>query len=154
MTPGDYRRSGYDRGHMVPSGDRTVTAQDNSLTFLMTNIFPQAPENNRGAWRALEAYARDLVIQENKALYVIGGVYGDRGTVGKVTVPSRVWKVIVVLDSLEAEVTRQTEVIAVDMPNSDRIEEPGKPIAPRLIALRLRLATTCFLMCPKVFKRL
>ena len=121
-TPGEYRRSGYDRGHMVPSGDRTANARDNSLTFLMTNIFPQASENNRGPWRELESYGRDLVYQEGKALYIIGGVYGDKGSVGRVTVPGRVWKVMVVLDSPDDEVTRRTEVIAVDMPNSDRIE--------------------------------
>ncbi|MGB7485402.1 MAG: DNA/RNA non-specific endonuclease, partial [Phormidesmis sp.] len=69
-TPGEYRRSGYDRGHMVPSGDRTDNARDNSLTFLMTNIFPQSSENNRGPWRALEAYGRDLVYQQGKAVYV------------------------------------------------------------------------------------
>ena len=122
VTPGEYRRSGYDRGHMVPSGDRTANPRDNSLTFLMTNIFPQAPDNNRGPWKELEEYGRDLVYQQGKALSVIAGVYGDKGAVGKVTVPGRVWKVIVVLDSPEDEVTRGTEVIAVDMPNSDRIE--------------------------------
>ncbi|MEM6869114.1 MAG: DNA/RNA non-specific endonuclease [Cyanobacteria bacterium P01_C01_bin.121] len=121
-TPGEYRRSGYDRGHMVPSGDRTANARDNSLTFLMTNIFPQSADNNRGPWRALEEHMRDLVYQQGKALYVIAGAYGDKGSVGKVTVPGRVWKVIVVLESIGAEVTRGTEVIAVDMPNSDRIE--------------------------------
>ncbi|MEL6157706.1 MAG: DNA/RNA non-specific endonuclease [Cyanobacteria bacterium J06627_32] len=121
-TPGEYRRSGYDRGHMVPSGDRTANSRDNSLTFLMTNIFPQAEENNRGPWRELEEYGRDLVYQQGKALYVIAGVYGDKGKAGRVTVPGRVWKVMVVLDSTEDGVDRGTEVIAVDMPNSDRIE--------------------------------
>ncbi len=121
-TPGEYRRSGYDRGHLVPSGDRTANPRDNSLTFLMTNIFPQASENNRGPWRALESYGRDLVYQQGKVLYVIAGVYGDKGSVGKVTVPGRVWKVIVVLNSIEHNIGRGTEVIAVDMPNSDRIE--------------------------------
>lgn len=120
-TPGDYRRSGYDRGHMVPSGDRTANKRDNSITFLMTNIFPQAPKNNRGAWRELENYGRDLVYQQGKALYIIGGIYGNRGKVGKVSVPGRVWKVIVVLENPDAQITRNTEVIAVDMPNSDRI---------------------------------
>ena len=122
VTPGEYRRSGYDRGHMVPSGDRTDTPSDNSITFLMTNIFPQASENNRGPWRELEAYGRDLVYQEGKALYVIGGIYGNRGKVGRVTVPGRTWKVMVVLDDIDDEITRGTEVIAVDMPNSDRVE--------------------------------
>ncbi|MEO0645819.1 MAG: DNA/RNA non-specific endonuclease, partial [Cyanobacteria bacterium J06650_10] len=121
-TPGEYRRSGYDRGHLVPSGDRTANPRDNSLTFLMTNIFPQSSKNNRGPWRALEDYGRDLVYQQGKALYVMAGVYGDKGSVGKVTVPGRAWKVIVVLDSIEDEINRGTEVIAVDMPNSDRID--------------------------------
>jgi len=39
VRPSDY--SGYDRGHMVPSGDRTVSAQVNSETFLMTISFPR-----------------------------------------------------------------------------------------------------------------
>ncbi len=122
-TPSEYSRSGYDRGHMVPSGDRTSNPQDNSITFLMTNIFPQAQENNRGPWRALEEHGRDLIYQQGKSLYIIGGTYGDKGSVGKVTVPGRIWKVMVVMDSTDDEVTRQTEVIAVDMPNSDRIED-------------------------------
>ncbi len=121
VTPGEYRRSGYDRGHMVPSGDRTDSPSGNSLTFLMSNIFPQASENNRGPWRMLEQYGRDLVRDEGKSLYIIGGIYGDKATVGSVTVPGRVWKVIVVLDNLDDAVTRETEVIAVDMPNSDRV---------------------------------
>jgi len=121
-TPGEYRRSGYDRGHMVPSGDRTDTSQDNSATFLMTNIFPQASENNRGPWKELEQYGRDLIYQEGKALYIIGGAYGSQKKVGRVTVPGRVWKVIVVLDDVDDDIDREAEVIAVDMPNSDRIE--------------------------------
>lgn len=121
-TPGEYRRSGYDRGHMVPSGDRTATPQDNSATFLMTNIFPQTSENNRGPWKDLEQHGRDLIEQEGKALYVMGGVYGNKKKVGKVIVPGRVWKIIVVLDDVDDEIRRGTEVIAVDMPNSDRIE--------------------------------
>ncbi|MGC1306036.1 MAG: DNA/RNA non-specific endonuclease [Phormidesmis sp.] len=123
VTPGEYRRSGYDRGHMVPSGDRTLSPADNSITFLMSNIFPQAPENNRGPWKDLEQYGRDLVYEQGKALYVIGGAYGNKGSVGRVTVPGRVWKVMVVLDELEDGISRGTEVIAVDMPNSDRINE-------------------------------
>ncbi|MEL6778116.1 MAG: DNA/RNA non-specific endonuclease [Cyanobacteria bacterium J06597_16] len=138
-TPGEYRGSGYDRGHMVPSGDRTSNPRDNSLTFLMTNIFPQARENNRGPWRELEEHGRDLVYQQGKSLYVIGGVYGDKGDAGKVTIPGRVWKVMVVLDDADAPVTRATEVIAVDMPNSDRIESDWQ--AYRTTVDRIEVAT-------------
>ena len=45
----DYSGSGFDRGHMCPSADRTDTVADNSATFLMTNMVPQLPANNPGS---------------------------------------------------------------------------------------------------------
>ncbi|WP_255412675.1 DNA/RNA non-specific endonuclease [Chitinophaga sp. S165] len=38
-----------DRGHNCPSADRTSTTA-NSSTFLMTNMIPQAPQNNQQTW--------------------------------------------------------------------------------------------------------
>lgn len=123
VTPSDYRNTGYDRGHIVPSGDRTRNPQDNSATFLMTNVLPQVPENNRGVWRELEEYSRDLVDQFDQELFIIAGGYGvqTRLAEGRVTVPSRLWKVIVVLEPGQslADVDLGTPVIVVDMPNGD-----------------------------------
>lgn len=124
VTPNDYRNSGFDRGHIVPSADRTKSVADNSATFLMTNILPQAPENNRGVWRELEAYSRDLVYQFDRELIVIAGGYGERDALaeGRLIVPSRLWKIIVVLDQPGqgiAGVSPETQIIAVDMPNRD-----------------------------------
>lgn len=122
----DYSGSGYDRGHMCPSADRTRTIPDNSATFLMTNMIPQAPSNNQGAWADLENYCRDLVRAGNE-LYIISGGQGSIGTLagGRVTIPNRTWKVIVVLPVGEGDdagrVTTSTRVIAVDMPNSNSI---------------------------------
>jgi endonuclease G len=126
VTPNDYRGSGYDRGHVVPSGDRTRTVRDNAATFLMTNIIPQAPENNRGPWRELEEHGRDLVYQYDHSLHVFAGAYGRQGSVGKraIVVPSRLWKVIVVYDRLPdggLGVGSGTQIIAVDMPNTDQV---------------------------------
>lgn len=127
VTPDDYRSSGYDRGHLLPSADRTASRKDNSATFLMTNIVPQAPDNNRGTWRELEEYERDLVYQYDRELYILAGAYGTQGTVGrraKITVPSRLWKVIVVLDQPGTGingVSSSTQVIAVDMPNNNGV---------------------------------
>lgn len=125
VTPNDYRNSGYDRGHMAPSGDRTRSVQDNAATFLMTNIIPQAPENNRGPWRALEAYSRDLAYQQDRELFIIAGAYGTQDSLNqRVVVPSRLWKVIVVLDqpgSGVSGVKRNSQIIAIDMPNRDGI---------------------------------
>src|SRR5690349_9344962 len=42
VTQKSFARSGFDRGHVCPSGDRTASHDDNSATFLMTNMMPQA----------------------------------------------------------------------------------------------------------------
>ncbi|MGB7412604.1 MAG: DNA/RNA non-specific endonuclease [Thermosynechococcaceae cyanobacterium] len=121
VTPTDYRRSGYDRGHLTPSGDRTNTTINNSATFLMTNIIPQAADINRGPWVDLEEYCRDLV-RRGKTLYIIAGGYGKRDAItrGKIIPPAQVWKVIVVLDQPDIKsITAQTLVMAVDMPNQN-----------------------------------
>ncbi|MEQ8380900.1 MAG: DNA/RNA non-specific endonuclease [Coleofasciculus sp. A1-SPW-01] len=124
VRPNDYIGSGYDRGHIIPSGDRTHTPDDNSATFLMTNIMPQAPQNNREVWRELEEYSRELVYQ-GKELYIIAGGVGSKGTLqGKITVPQQTWKVIAVLDRPGQGVrgiTSNTRLIAVMIPNSDKV---------------------------------
>ncbi|MBD2767494.1 DNA/RNA non-specific endonuclease [Hymenobacter sp. BT664] len=127
-----YRGSGFDRGHVCPSADRTCSAADNSATFLMTNMMPQAPTNNQRTWAGLETYARTLVNQGNE-VYLIAGSYGQGGTgsngyattidKGRITVPSNCWKVLVVLPEGgdASSVTTSTRVIAVDMPNNNSI---------------------------------
>lgn len=121
----DYSGSGYDRGHMTPSADRTLTIADNSSTFLMTNMIPQLPANNQGPWASLETYCRTLAGSGNE-LYVVSGGYGTQGTIasGQVTVPSQTWKVILVIATGTNDVTRvtgATRTIAVIMPNSGTI---------------------------------
>lgn len=132
VTTSNYTGSGFDRGHMTPSADRTNTVANNSATFLMTNILPQAPDNNQGPWARLEDYSRSLVSQ-GRELYIISGGYGTGGTgsngyattisSGRVTVPTRTWKVIVVLNGSgnASSVTTSTRVIAVNMPNNQGI---------------------------------
>ena len=132
ITHGDYTGSGFDRGHMCPHSDRDKTKEMSFATFVMTNIVPQSNESNAGAWNQLELYARHLVTAQGKELYLIAGPQGRggqgrngfRSTIagGKVTVPSRVWKVIMVLDANDNDqdierVDAQTRLIAVIMPN-------------------------------------
>ena len=122
----DYSGSGYDRGHMCPSGDRTLTADANSQTFYLSNMVPQAANNNQGPWEQLEADSRTLA-SAGKQLYVVsGGVIGATPrTVGAgVVVPDQTFKVIVVLDAPgqgPESVTTSTRVIAVLMPNDDAL---------------------------------
>jgi endonuclease G, mitochondrial len=124
VTPNDYRGSGYDRGHLVPSADRTRNTTDNSATFVMTNMIPQTAANNREVWRKLEEYCRELV-QQGKQLYIIAGPEGHKKTIakGKVTVPQYTWKAIVILDRSGQKVTEKTRTIAVRIPNTEEIAD-------------------------------
>ena len=121
----DYSGSGFDRGHMCPSADRTITIAANSATFLMTNMIPQLPANNQGVWANLESYSRTLVSQGNE-LYIISGGQGLRFFIanGHVAVPAQTWKVIIVLpvgSNDVSRVTTSTRTIAVVVPNSGTI---------------------------------
>lgn len=121
----DYSGSGFDRGHMCPSADRTITVAANSATFLMTNMIPQLPANNQGVWANLESYARTLVSSGNE-LYIISGGQGLQYFIanGHVAVPAQTWKVIIVLTNGTNDVgrvTTTTRTIAVVIPNSGSI---------------------------------
>lgn len=131
----DYQNSGFDRGHICPSADRTVSPNINSTTFLMTNIMPQAPDNNRGPWVDLEEYTRDMLLGDVYEAYVLAGSYGiggvgSQGFVeflqdGRITVPSHTWKIIVRLPTGINDLERIDEnvrVIAVIMPNEQNID--------------------------------
>lgn len=120
----DYTNSGYDRGHMVRSEERTATAEDNKSTFLLTNIMPQTPTLNQQTWLSLEFECERMCKDQNKELFVIaGGITGANpkrlNTV--VAVPDEYWKVIVILDSGQriTDVTPATKVIAVLMKNQN-----------------------------------
>jgi len=121
VKDGDYSHSGYDRGHMCPSADRKDSVEDNSQTFLFTNIMPQLHELNAGPWERLENYARARV-QEGAQLFVVaGGLFSAPfPTIGNgVAVPAATFKIIVVLAPGEgvSAVDEHTEVLAVLMPN-------------------------------------
>ena len=121
----DFSGSGFDRGHMCPSADRTITVAANSATFLMTNMIPQLPANNQGVWANLESYTRSLVSQGNE-IYIISGGQGLQFFIanGHVAVPAQTWKVIIVLpvgSNDVSRVTTSTRTIAVVIPNSGTI---------------------------------
>lgn len=130
----DYTNTGFDRGHLCPSEDRDGSDSDNVATFKMTNIAPQSPVLNQQTWASLEDYCRNLMSQGNE-LYIIAGGYGTGGTgslggttntiaSGKINVPSRYWKVILVLpvgSNDVSRVTTSTRVIAIDIPNQQSV---------------------------------
>lgn len=126
----DYTNSGYDRGHMVRSEERTRTVEDNKSTFLLTNILPQRPDLNRGVWLNLENYCEELCKKENKELFVIaGGIFHSQNKIKDViAVPDSFFKIIVMLNRDESlqSVSDSTKIIAVIMPNKNGVRNDSR----------------------------
>ena len=121
----DYSRSGYDRGHMVRSQERTKTTEDNISTFILTNILPQHPDLNQGVWLNLEMYIESLCKKEDKQLFIIaGGIFHKKNRINNIiTIPDSCFKIVVILNKGETleDVTEETPIIAVVMPNSSGV---------------------------------
>jgi len=119
----DYKRSSYDRGHMVPAGDMGFSNRSMSQTFYMSNMSPQVRNFNGGIWRELEENIRDWARRFRHLYIVTGPILTDRLSkdIGdnRVSVPKRYFKVI--LDVSEPEI----KAIAYIMPN----EKTSAPIS-------------------------
>jgi endonuclease G len=92
----DYARSGFDRGHMSPSGDMpTENAQHES--FSLANMIPQSPKNNQILWEGIEEATRALA-RDDKEIYVVTGPIFEGTDLerinGRVLVPTSVYKAI------------------------------------------------------------
>lgn len=94
----DYKKSGYDRGHMSPSGDMpTTTSQDESFT--LANIIPQNRNNNENLWEGIEAAVRTLTFSRGELFIITGPVidpsraYVER-LKDRVVVPTGVFKAV------------------------------------------------------------
>jgi len=114
-SPEDYKKSGYDRGHLCPAGDMCWSAQAMSESFLMSNMSPQVPAFNRGIWKKLETDVREWAKKDNEIYIIAAGVLEDSlPTIGldKVTVPRYYYKII--LDYTLPEY----KAIAFVMPNA------------------------------------
>lgn len=96
-TPGDYLRSGYDRGHLAPAADMKWSPAAMSESFLMSNMSPQTPGFNRGVWSRLEAKVRDWAVENDSILVITGPVFsGIEEFIGanNVGVPKYYYKIV------------------------------------------------------------
>ncbi len=93
----DYRRSGYDRGHMTPSGDMPDEAAQEQ-TFSLANMVPQTAALNRGEWEGIESAVRDLAVRQGELYVITGPVFAGQElkSIGPdgVLVPSSTWKAV------------------------------------------------------------
>ncbi len=94
----DYIGSGWDRGHMAPSGDMKWSSQTMRECFYLTNVCPQNRNLNSGLWNDLEKQVRYEARYYKKIWIVAGPILGRNlyGTIGenKVKVPDAFFKAL------------------------------------------------------------
>ena len=93
----DYKGSGYDRGHLVPSADMTWSEVAMKESFYYSNISPQTPSFNRGIWKRLESRIRKWGLDFD-SLYVTTGplLIDSLDVIGSdVSVPMHFYKTVV-----------------------------------------------------------
>ncbi len=95
----DYRRSGYDRGHLAPAADMKWDPQVMRESFLLSNVSPQVNSFNGGIWKKLEDWCRKLAVRRGVVHIITGPVFPpdeEHTAIGpsKVTVPKFFYKVV------------------------------------------------------------
>ncbi|MDO4319296.1 MAG: DNA/RNA non-specific endonuclease [Bacteroidales bacterium] len=115
-SPDDYRRSGFDRGHMAPAADMKWSPEAMTDCHYMTNICPQDNKLNTGAWSTVENMCRRWAERYGRLIIVCGPVVTDYMTrhIGRndVAVPERFFKVVIAPDA------KKPKGIGFLMPNS------------------------------------
>lgn len=121
-TLNDYKsvHGQFDRGHMTPAGDLMWSYASMSDSFYLSNMVPQSPALNRGAWRQLEITVREWA-QVKGSLYVITGpLYMSPVTsIGAgVAVPSYIFKIVYdpKLNSAIAFLVPNSDISVIDLP--------------------------------------
>ncbi len=102
----DYRRSGYDRGHLAPAADFKFSAEAMSETFYLSNMSPQIHDYNAGIWLTAEKAARKNAYESGDLYIVTGPIFHTdppASTIGdsKVGVPDAFYKVFLVYNDNE-----------------------------------------------------
>jgi uncharacterized repeat protein (TIGR01451 family) len=158
-VPGDpinpFSGSGYDRGHMCPSGDRTTNTTYNDMVFLMSNIIPQASAQNEGIWANLEDQCRTLANAGNELLITCGPSSFTTNTLynNHVTIPAWTWKIAVVVPlgagTATNRITPSTQVIAVRIPNTSAVgSDPWQNYRTNVVAIESDTSFTFFSALP------
>lgn len=117
----NYKKSGYDRGHLCPAGDRKKTEESYNETFYTSNISPQKHDFNAGIWNNLEQKTRYWAKKYDHLYVVTGGILENNlKTIGSenVAVPKAFYKIL--LDYTAPEI----KAIAFLLPH----QESKKPL--------------------------
>ncbi|KAF2334423.1 DNA/RNA non-specific endonuclease [Flavobacterium daemonense] len=110
----NYKKSGYDKGHLCPARDMEFNESAYNDTFYTSNISPQDHDFNSGIWNRIEQKTRYWAGKYNDIYIVTGGILKDSdkkiGT-ENVAVPQYFYKIIV------AKSGKEHKAIAFLVPN-------------------------------------
>ncbi len=98
-SPADYYRSGYNRGHLLPSSDRDDSRAENITTFNFVNIAPQLSRVNSGVWLYIEHKVKEWAYSYGRAYITVGTIVEDSNRYigkGKITIPTAFYKAVAV----------------------------------------------------------
>lgn len=93
----NYKKSGYDKGHLCAAADMKFSKTAFNDTFLTSNVSPQKHDFNEGIWNRLEQKTRYWASKYDGVFVVTGGVLtDDLKTIGQedVAVPNYFYKII------------------------------------------------------------
>lgn len=151
----DYQNSGYQRGHMCPSGDRTISRADNDVTFYMSNMVPQTSANNTGVWNNFETYCRTLATQGYEVLIIAGPSFfgGSRLPSNAAAIPGYTWKIAVVVPpgtgTAAERINTSTRVIAIRVPNTSSVSSTWQTYLTSVSQLQQDTGFTFFTALPE-----
>lgn len=98
ISPNDYSKSGYDRGHLAPnSAIATRFGRDAQIeTFLMSNIVPQTPDLNRKVWQRLEKLEDEYANRLENIWVITGPIFDDhiQSITNQIEIPDAFFKII------------------------------------------------------------
>lgn len=93
----NYKKSGYDKGHLCPAGDMEFALNAYNDTFFTSNISPQLHDFNAGVWNRLEQKVRYWATKYDGIYVITGGILQPSlKTIGqeKVSVPNYFYKIL------------------------------------------------------------
>lgn len=118
----DFTRSGYQRGHMCPSADRSNSVQLMRATFIMSNVAPMSPVLNMQGFAQSEEVSRDIARKGYRCMMIAGSIFGSDSIKclvhSAVSIPDSFFRACIVQDAPalslfwlfpnNAQVTRET----------------------------------------------
>ncbi|XP_059193066.1 endonuclease G, mitochondrial [Centropristis striata] len=159
-TNSDYRRSGFDRGHLAAAANHKWSQKAMEDTFYLSNVAPQDPHLNQVTWNNLEKHCRALTKHYLNVYVCTGPLYLPRAesdgrmfvryqVIGRnhVAVPTHFFKVLI----LEQVGGRGVELRSYVLPNEPISEEV--PLERFLVPIETIERAAGLTFVPNIMKR-